>query len=98
MHRPLREKFVAEARRALKIPWKRRWIILLVLIAAGLLAAVRLGRSDGPAYYTSRVETGDIKQVVEATGARTPHLSPLPFGQGERRERSHEVRPALRQL
>jgi len=68
MHRPLREKFVAEARRALKIPWKRRWIILLVLIAAGLLAAVRLGRNDGPAYYTSRVETGDIKQVVEATG------------------------------
>ncbi|MFZ3375032.1 MAG: efflux RND transporter periplasmic adaptor subunit [Chthoniobacterales bacterium] len=29
---------------------------------------MRWGRNGGPAYYTSPVETGDIKQVVEATG------------------------------
>ena len=40
----------------------------MVLVAALVLAAVRWGRNDSPAYYISPVETGDIKQVVEATG------------------------------
>jgi HlyD family secretion protein len=68
MHRPLQQDFVAKARRVLNLLGKRRLIILLVLIGAGLLAWVRFGRNEGPAYYTSPVETGDIKQVVEATG------------------------------
>jgi HlyD family secretion protein len=68
MHRPLQQDFVARARRALNTLGKRRLIILLVLVGAVLLAAVRWGRNGPPAYYTSPVETGDIKQVVEATG------------------------------
>src|SRR5215211_8232273 len=68
MHRPLREDFVAKGQRALNLLGKRRLIVLLVFIGAALLAGVRWGRNDGPAYYTSPVETGEIKQVVEATG------------------------------
>jgi HlyD family secretion protein len=68
MHLPLQEDFVAKARRVLNIPRKRRLIIAGILVAAVLLAAMRFGKSDGPAYYTSPVETGDIRQVVEATG------------------------------
>jgi HlyD family secretion protein len=68
MHRPLQQDFVARARRAVNTLGKRKLIILLVLVGALLLAAVRWGRNGGPAYYTSPAETGDIKQVVEATG------------------------------
>jgi HlyD family secretion protein len=68
MHRPLQQDFVAKGQRALNLLGKRRLIIILVLVGAALLAAVRFGRNDGPAYYTSPVETGDIKQLVEATG------------------------------
>src|ERR1700736_1157320 len=68
MHRPVRQDFVAKARQTLNSLGRRRLIILVVLVGALLLAAVRWGRNDGPAYYISPVETGDIKQVVEATG------------------------------
>jgi HlyD family secretion protein len=68
MHLPLQDDFVAKARRMLNIPAKRRVIIIVILVAVGLLAALRWGRSDGTAYYTSPVETGEIRQVVEATG------------------------------
>jgi len=43
-------------------------IIILLLVGVGIFAAFQM-RSKGPVeYYTARVETGDIKQVVEATG------------------------------
>jgi HlyD family secretion protein len=43
-------------------------VIALLLAGVGIFAAFQL-RGKGPVeYYTARVETGDIKQVVEATG------------------------------
>lgn len=48
----------------------KRSIVLILLLAAGvgIFAAFNL-REKGPVqYYSSRVETGEIKQVVEATG------------------------------
>ena len=68
MHLPLRQDFGAKTRRILSTPGKPRVIIAVVVLAIGLLVAMRWGRNDGPAYYTSAVEIGDIKQVVEATG------------------------------
>src|SRR5215469_15714568 len=68
MHRRLEEDFVAKLQRTLSIPRKPRLIIAVVVVVIGLLVAMRLGRNDSPAYYTSAVEIGDIKQVVEATG------------------------------
>src|SRR5215467_623322 len=68
MHRGLREDFVAKLQRTLSIPRKPRLIIAVILVVVGVLAAMRWGRNDGPSYYTSSVETGEIKQVVEATG------------------------------
>jgi HlyD family secretion protein len=68
MHLPLQNNLVAKARRVLEIPTKRRLVVVVILVAVGLLAAMRWGRNDGTAYYTSPVETGNIKQVVEATG------------------------------
>jgi HlyD family secretion protein len=48
---------------------KRKILIILLLVAGvGIFAAFNL-RGKGPIqYYTARVETGEIKQVVEATG------------------------------
>lgn len=48
---------------------KRKIAILVLLLAAvGIFAAFEM-RSKGPVqYYTARVENGEIKQVVEATG------------------------------
>jgi HlyD family secretion protein len=68
MHLPLREDFAAKTRRILSNPGKPRVIIAVVVVVIGLLVAMRLGRNDGPAYYASTVEIGEIKQVVEATG------------------------------
>src|SRR5215470_6312512 len=43
-------------------------IILLLLAGVGIFTAFEM-RGRGPAqYYTARVENGEIKQVVEATG------------------------------
>jgi len=68
MHRRLEEDFVAKLQRTLSIPRKPRLIIAVILVVGGVLVAMRWGRNDGPSYYTSSVETGDIKQVVQATG------------------------------
>jgi HlyD family secretion protein len=48
---------------------KRKILIIILLVAAvGIFAAFNL-RGKGPVqYYTALVETGEIKQVVEATG------------------------------
>jgi HlyD family secretion protein len=48
---------------------KGKFLIILLLVAGvGIFAAFNF-RSKGPVqYYTAKVETGEIKQVVEATG------------------------------
>jgi HlyD family secretion protein len=51
-----------------KLTKKKLWIILLVLAGVAIFAAFNL-RGKGPVqYYTAKVETGEVKQVVEATG------------------------------
>ena len=48
---------------------KNKWFILLVvMVVAGLVAAFTLKGKDKPEYFTGAVENGDIRQVVEATG------------------------------
>jgi HlyD family secretion protein len=51
-----------------KLTKKRILVIILLAAAVGIFAAFNL-RGKGPVqYYTAPVETGEIKQVVEATG------------------------------
>jgi HlyD family secretion protein len=51
-----------------KLTKKRILVIILLVAAVGIFAAFNL-RGKGPIqYYTAPVETGEIKQVVEATG------------------------------
>ena len=48
---------------------KNKWFIVLALAAAvALFAAFRLTRKEKPQYFASKVERGDIRDVVEATG------------------------------
>jgi HlyD family secretion protein len=48
---------------------KRKWLILAgVVIVAGLFVALRLNRGSQMQHFTARVERGDIRDVVEATG------------------------------
>jgi HlyD family secretion protein len=52
---------------------KRNWILILViLVAAGLFVAFRLNQKPEAEYFTARVEQGDIRQVIEATGTINP--------------------------
>jgi HlyD family secretion protein len=43
-------------------------IAAVVVIAIALFAAFQFKRNDKPQYFTSKVDRGDIRQVVEATG------------------------------
>ena len=47
---------------------KRLFILAVIVIAVGIFAAFRLRGTSPVQYYTAKVETGDIRQVVEATG------------------------------
>jgi len=48
---------------------KRGWLVfIIVLILAGLLALVGFNRSTPPQHFTAKVERGEIRDVVEATG------------------------------
>jgi HlyD family secretion protein len=48
---------------------KTKWAALgAVIIAVAVLAAFSFGRSPKPQYFTAKAETGDIHDVVEATG------------------------------
>ncbi|HWC20104.1 MAG TPA: efflux RND transporter periplasmic adaptor subunit [Terriglobales bacterium] len=48
---------------------KHAWLLLItLLILAGLLALVGFNRSTPPQHFTAKVERGEIKDVVEATG------------------------------
>ena len=55
---------------------RRNWILLLVIAAAvGVFAAFRLTRKTDLEYFTAKVEQGDIRQVIEATGTINPVTS-----------------------
>ena len=55
---------------------KRGWIwVLAILVVAGVFAAFRLGKKTDPDYFTAKVEKGDIRQVIEATGTINPVTS-----------------------
>src|SRR5213596_1623043 len=48
---------------------KSKWIILIgLVVAVGVLAAFSFTRKSAPQYFTAKAETGDIHDVVEATG------------------------------
>ena len=48
---------------------KRHWLIAtLVVVAIGVFAAFQFKGEDKPQYFTAKVDRGDIRQVVEATG------------------------------
>jgi HlyD family secretion protein len=48
---------------------KNKWLyIVLVLAAVIIFAAFNLGKKDKTQYFTAKVEKGDIREVVEATG------------------------------
>ncbi len=48
---------------------RRHWLIgILVVLAVTVIAAFRLKGNDNPQYFTAKVDRGDIRQVVEATG------------------------------
>jgi HlyD family secretion protein len=52
---------------------KRNWILLVViLVGVGVFAAFRLTRKTEAEYFTAKVEQGDIRQVIEATGTINP--------------------------
>ena len=52
---------------------KRNWILILViLVAVGLFVAFRLNQKPEAEYFTAKVEQGDIRQVIEATGTINP--------------------------
>jgi len=55
---------------------KRAWIwVLAILVVAGVFAAFRLTKKTDPDYFTAKVEKGDIRQVIEATGTINPVTS-----------------------
>lgn len=55
---------------------KRSWIwIALVLVGGGVFAAFRLTQKTDPDYFTAKVERGNIRQVIEATGTINPVTS-----------------------
>ncbi len=48
---------------------KRHWLIVgLVVVAVAVFAAFQFKGNDKPQYFTSKVDRGDIREVVEATG------------------------------
>jgi len=55
---------------------RRTWIwVLAILVLAGVFAAFRLTKKTDPDYFTAKVEKGDIRQVIEATGTINPVTS-----------------------
>ena len=52
---------------------KRNWILILViLLTAAAFVAFRLNQKTEAEYFTAKVEKGDIRQVIEATGTINP--------------------------
>jgi HlyD family secretion protein len=52
---------------------RRNWILIVViLVGGGIITAFRLTRKTEAEYFTAKVEQGDIRQVIEATGTINP--------------------------
>src|SRR6516164_6146070 len=52
---------------------RSKWLwILAALAVIAALAAFRLNRKTEAEYFTAKVEKGDIRQVIEATGTINP--------------------------
>ncbi|MGH9547036.1 MAG: efflux RND transporter periplasmic adaptor subunit [Terriglobales bacterium] len=48
---------------------KRHWLIVsVVVVAMAIFAAFRFKGSEQPGYFTTKVDRGEIREVVEATG------------------------------
>jgi HlyD family secretion protein len=55
---------------------RRNWIWILVILGAIVaFAAFRLNRNPAEEYFTAKVEKGDIRQVIDATGTINPVTS-----------------------
>lgn len=55
---------------------RRNWIWLFLIVAAvAVFAAFRFNRKPEAEYFTSKVERGDIREVIEATGTINPVTS-----------------------
>ena len=52
----------------MKLNKKNILIILLLLAGIGIFAAFAMNRKAPTQYYTAKVDRGDIRQVVDATG------------------------------
>jgi HlyD family secretion protein len=56
--------------------FRRSWVwVVAVVLAVSLFAAFKLTRKSEAEYFTARVEQGDIRQVIEATGTINPVTS-----------------------
>ena len=66
---------------------RRNWIWILAIVAAIVaFAAFRLNRNTEEQYFSAKVEKGDIRQVIDATGTINPVTSVLELCQdGQRR-------------
>jgi len=52
---------------------KRNWVwILTALLGIGVFTAFRLNQKPESEYFTAKVEKGNIRQVIEATGTINP--------------------------
>ena len=47
----------------------------MIILAVAVFAAFRLSRKTEAEYFTAKVEKGDIRQVIEATGTINPVTS-----------------------
>src|ERR1022692_3936252 len=55
---------------------KRYWVWILVMVGAiAAIAAYRLNQNPEEEYFTAKVEKGDIRQVIDATGTINPVTS-----------------------
>src|SRR5450759_1291260 len=55
---------------------RRNWILIVVIgLAVAVFAAFRLNRNTEEEYFTAKVEKGDIRQVIDATGTINPVTS-----------------------
>ena len=52
----------------MKILWRRWLILILTLLAVATFALFKFTGNGNPQYFTAKVDRGDIRQVVEATG------------------------------
>ena len=59
----------ARSRRPVVKIFKNKWLyVALVIIAVIIFAAFNLSKKDKTQYFTAKVDRGDIREVVEATG------------------------------